>query len=89
MKRKTFMIERRLGDGRKVYFDGFARTIGEDTFTPRWTDKENGVRYYDDGPPFPTLLTKHFKRLRDEYGFLSIEMELRIVELPENEWTDI
>lgn len=76
MKHRTFMIERDLPmcGYNKVYYGGMDRA--GDKFVPYWTDKEKGIKYAD-----VDLLKAHFKRLKDEFGFLN--MELHIIELPE------
>lgn len=79
MKHRTFMIERTLpvDGGDKVYYGGM--DICGSSLVPYWTDKKNGNKYLDE-----ELLAQAYKKLKDQFGFLNLE--LHIIELPEEEW---
>lgn len=79
MKHRTFMIERTLpvDGGDKVYYGGMDRCGS--SLVPYWADKSGGQKYLVE-----EIVGNTYKMLKDQFGFLNLE--LHIIELPEEEW---
>ena len=78
---KKYMIERTLPTGHKVYYGGLAINQMSNRVTPMFYEKDEreAFRY-----EYISEAMGKLQMLKDNFGFLNIE--LKLIELPENEW---